>query len=204
MDREYSITCYCERELTVAVPETIDLATSPEKMEEIIQGDFLKTECPNCGKELKPEFEVRFRFGDSSAPLLFLPEIDREGFYSGKKEVPVDWELVIGYPELREHMLLKKENLERFPLEAIKLHLLQKVPSDRGVSIYFEKLENEKLFFELIGLRENEVGIVQVPFKTYRQLESDRERLVQEEPYSAMLLPPYISVKLVSFEEAPE
>jgi hypothetical protein len=203
-DREYSITCYCEKEIKLLVPETVDLEENREKIEEILQGDFLKTKCPDCGKELKPEFEIQFQSGKSSAPLLFLPEIDRESFYNGKKDVPVDWELVIGYPELREHLLMIQYSLKRFPLEAIKLHLLQKVPADRGVSIYFEKLENEKLFFEVIGLREDEVGIVQVPLKTYRRLETDAEQLMQEEPYTAMLRLPYISVKLVSFEETSE
>ena len=203
-NREYSITCYCEQEISVSVPGTINLETNPDTSDEIIQGDFLKTICPACGKELKPEFEVRFTWGESSLPLLFLPEIQRESFYKGEKTIPEESDLVIGYPELREYMLMKKYKLKRFPVEAIKLHLLQKAPSGTNVSIYFEKVEEEKLHFEVIGLRDDEVGIVQVPSAAYKQLDNDQEKLRLEEPYNAMLRIPYISVKLVSFEEGSE
>lgn len=201
---EHSITCYCEQDIKVSVPETINLETSPEITDEIIQGEFLKIICPNCGKELKPEFEIVFHVGDTEASLLFLPEIKRESFYKKEKVVPMDYDLVIGYPELREYMLMKRSSLERFPVEVIKLHLMQKAPPESGISIYFEKLENEKLVFEVIGLRKDEVGIVQVPFKTYQKLARDKEQLMQDEPYNAMFRVPYISVKLVSFEEASE
>ncbi|WP_319561513.1 CpXC domain-containing protein [Marispirochaeta sp.] len=199
---EHNITCYCEQEVKVTVPEIINLENSPEKADEIIQGEFLKLICPNCGKELKPEFEIVFHFAGSGPSLLFLPEIKREAFYKGQKEVPRDHNLVIGYPELREFLLMNRSSLDRFSIEAIKLHLLQKAPSESGIVIYFEKIENEKLIFEVIGLRKDEVGIVQVPLKTYHKLVQDKDQLVQEEPYNAMFRSPYISVKLVSFEEA--
>ncbi len=198
---EHEITCYCEAKIKISLPEVIDLKDKPDTVGEINSGDFLKTVCPNCGTTLKPEFDLSFKLNGSEGTLRFLPEMDRETFYKGSIDCSGCSDLVIGYPELREYFLLKEYSLSRFPVESIKLHLLQKVPQGKEVEIYFEKLDNQSLIFHVLGLKEDQVGLVTVPVTTYTSLEQESSILKAQEPYSAMNRNPYLSVKLVSFVE---
>ena len=197
---EHEINCYCEAKIPVIVPEIYDLDADPGVIDKIKAGDFLKTTCPNCGKELKPELDLRF-FSDKTI-LHFLPEIERESFYKGETDCSDCTDLVIGFAELREYFIGKTFNLQRFPLEAIKLHLLQKAPSNLKVEIYFEDFNKGNLTFNILGLKDDQVGVVTVPLTTYQTIEKDQSGLKDQEPYSAMMRGPYLSVKLVSFEEA--
>jgi CpXC protein len=196
-----SITCYCENIITIEVPDSVDLDQNPETADEIIEGDYLKTSCDRCGKELKPEFELRFVSSSEGIDLLFLPELLRESFYKGEADTKEAAELVIGYRELREYFLARRLGLMRFPLEAVKLHLLKRAPAGRNIEIYLAAADQTELSFHILGLKEDEVGLVKVPRTSYEGFERDAARFVLEEPYSALVRGPYLSVNMVSFEE---
>ncbi len=197
---EHEITCYCEAKIKIKLPEFFDLESQPETIREICSGDFLKTTCPECGTELKPEFDLIFRYSNGDL-IRFLPEIQREAFYKGNYDCSQFQDLLIGYPELREYFLIRNSSLSRFPVEAIKLHLLQKAPAGKSVEIYFEQSDQQLLTFHIFGLKADQVGLVTVPLSTYNSIKNQSSTFQEEEPYSAMLRGPYTSVKLVSFEE---
>lgn len=196
-----SVTCYCENIITLEVSDPVDLDQNPKTVDEIIEGDYLTTSCDRCGKELKPEFELRFVSASEGTDLLFLPELLRESFYKGEAETKEAAELVIGYRELREYFLARRLGLKRFPLEAVKLHLLKRAPAGRSIEIYLAAADQAELSFHILGLKEDEVGLVKVPRSSYDGFERDASQLLSEEPYSALVRGPYLSVNMVSFEE---
>ena len=201
---QQSITCYCENIITIEIPDPVDLDQNPETADEIIEGDYLKTSCDRCGKELKPEFELRFVSAEEGIDLLFLPELLRESFYKGEADTKNAAELVIGYSELREYFLARSLGLKRFGLEAVKLHLLKRAPAEKAIEIYLAGADQTELSFHILGLKENEVGLVKVPRSSYEGFQRDASRLLSEEPYSALERGPYLSVNMVSFEEDEE
>ena len=115
---EHEIICYCEAKIPVIVPEIYDLDADPGVIEKIKAGEFLKTNCPNCGKELKPELDLRF--SSDKTILRFLPEIERESFYKGETDCTDCTDLVIGFAELREYFIGKSCNLQRFSSRSYK------------------------------------------------------------------------------------
>lgn len=202
--REELITCYCDNTIPLTVENEIDLDAQPGIRDQIIEGDFLKVVCDRCGKELKPEFKLRLSSAAQAVDLLFLPELMREQFYKGEIDSEGAADLVIGYSELREFFLMRSFGLDRFPLEAVKLNLLQRAPSSETVEIVLAGREDDKLLFHILGLREEEVGLVRIPMKVYKGFREQEEKLRGEEEYAALIRGPYLSVNLVSFEEESE
>lgn len=197
---KHTIHCYCDNQIEVEVPAVIDLDRHPEVADQIIAGEYLTTVCDRCGKTIKPEFELNFSAGDTLR-MRFLPELQRETFYKGEIDLGAERELVIGFKELIDYFLARKNGLDRFALEALKLHILQKAPKSEGVEIYLSEVDDKEISFTIFGLREDEVGIFKVPRSSYLALEEQRDALISEEPYSALFKGPYLSLNAVSFEE---
>lgn len=201
---KHTINCYCENQIELEVPAVIDLDRQPEIADQVIEGEYLATVCKRCGKEIKPEFELRFASAGENLKMRFLPELQREAFYKGEIESGDEFELTIGYKELVDYFLARKHGLDRFALEALKLRILQRAPKNEGVEIYLAACEEDEILFNIFGLREDEVGQIKVPISSYSALEERRDELKTEEPYSALFKGPYLSVNAVSFVEEAE
>ena len=194
------IVCFCEHAFDADVPDSIDLGTQPEVEQAIIDGEFLSIRCPNCGKVLKPEFPVLIEDPQAENSIFFVPELDRSAYFRDSLSYSLReaTRVAIGYEELVEKFLLKRYNLDDRVVEIAKYYLLSKImenePGDKEVRILFSKREQDIIFFNVLGLKKDEVGILKVPMATVEKIGSRLAEKKQQEPFSEILKAPYISI----------
>ncbi|UCF96225.1 MAG: CpXC domain-containing protein [Spirochaetaceae bacterium] len=194
------IVCFCEHSFTTDVPDSVDLGKEPEVEQAIISGEFLNIRCPNCGKVLKPEFPVLIEDPQAENSIFFIPELDRGQYFRGTLAYSLREanRVAIGYEELVEKFLLKRSNLDDRVMEIVKYYLLSRImeedSGDKEVRILFSKAEGESAWFNVLGLKENEVGILKVPMETVHKVESQLEEKKHQEPFSDILKTPYVSI----------
>ena len=204
--KKRKISCFCENELEVEVPEAVDLAASPEKEQEILEGTFLAFRCDKCGKLLKPEFPIHVLNEAKHLELFMLPELDRGAFARGKAKFTLsdkkNGRVVIGYPELVEKIKINRDGLDDRVIEIIKFYLLEKVGANDSVRAYYFAKNDETIELHIYGLREEEVGVSKIPLRLYDQIASELAAKAAEEPFDAILEPPYVSIQKTYREEA--
>ena len=200
------IVCFCEHSFDADVPESVDLAAEPQTEQAIVSGEFLNIRCPNCGKVLKPEFPVYLEDPQAENTIFFVPELDRAAYFRGSLAYSLREanRVAIGYEELVEKFLLKRYNLDDRVVEIVKYYLLSKIMSESAheseIRILFAKVEEDTVFFNLLGLKENEVGILKVPVQTLNKVSSQLEEKKQQEPFSEILKAPYVSINKLFVE----
>jgi hypothetical protein len=205
MKRE--IICFCEHRFDADIPDSVDLGREPEVEQAILSGEFLNLRCPNCGKVLKPEFPVLIEDPEAENSVFFVPELDRGVYFRGALPYSLREanRVAIGYEELVEKFLLKQYDLDDRAVEIVKYYLLSKIMEDYSgeteLRILFSKQEGETLLFNLIGLKENEVGVLKVPMQTLRKAESQLDEKRQQEPFSEILKGPYVSINKLYYDE---
>lgn len=201
------ISCYCDNELEVEVPSTVDLAIAPEKEQEILDGTFLTFRCDRCGKLLKPEFPIRVVDERRGLELFMVPELDRGAFARGKVEYTLHdktrGRVVIGYPELVEKIKITRDGLDDRVIEIIKFYILEKAQAGDSARAYYYANDSDSLELHIYGLREQEVGVSKVPFRIYKQIASELETKATEDPFDSVLEPPYVSIQK-TYREAAE
>jgi hypothetical protein len=194
------IICFCEHAFDAEVPDSIDLGKQPEVEQAIIDGEFLSIRCPNCGKVLKPEFPVLIEDPQAENSIFFVPELDRSAFFRGSLSYSLREanRVAIGYEELVEKFLLKRYNLDDRVVEIVKYYLLSKImedeSEDKDVRILFSKQESDTVFFNVLGFKKDEVGILKVPVATVEKISSQLAEKKQQEPFSEILKAPYVSI----------
>jgi hypothetical protein len=203
------LVCLCEYEFEDEIPESVDLGKEPHLEQAILSGEFLTSRCPNCGKLLKPEFPVLIRDPAMESTLYFVPELDRGPFYRGALSYPIGevTRVAIGYDELVEKFLIKKAGLDDRVVEVLKYYLLQKAldsaAEEREVRILFFALEGDTLVFHAHGLKDGEVGVLNVSRQMADKVASQLEEKRRQDPFNQILAGPYVSVnKLMT--ETPE
>ena len=204
---ERTITCFCEHVMEAPVPETIDLTTQPEVLDQIIEGEFLSFTCEKCGKKMKPEFQVALYDTGKNIDILLIPELERATFLTGKNSYNAN-RVVIGYTELSEKAIILKHNLDDRVVEIIKYLLLEKSNNPDKTSITFAGMEHgteqpdkqKKLLFHVHGLHENEVGVTRIPMDLYDKIEKDLPKRMEEEPFKEITTPPYVSINNITME----
>lgn len=205
--KKRKIPCFCDNEIEVEIPETVDLEKNPEKEGEILEGTFMSFRCNNCGKILKPELPVRIINGAKGIEIFLIPELERGAFARGKAEYritdPLNGRVVIGYPELVEKMKLVRDGLDDRVVEVLKFYLLEKMEAADSVRAYYHAKGTDSIEFHIYGVREDEVGISKVPVRIYEKVEAEIDRKASEDPFSSILEPPYVSVQK-TFREASE
>lgn len=196
---ERIIECSCENEITTNFPEVYNLDENPEIEAAILDGSFLNVTCDDCNRTLKLELPVHI-IGDSKNINIYLAEEKyRNTFLLGKYDFPSCSRIVFGYQELYEKFLLAKNNLEDGFVEIIKYRLIEKHGSNESMEIYFHALEEGAIVFHVYGLRENEVGVVKIPFSAYEKIAESRDEYAED--FEILLTPPYVSVKKIRSEE---
>jgi hypothetical protein len=200
------IVCFCEHSFDADISITVDLGREPEVEQEIISGEFLSIRCPKCGKVLKPEFPVLIEDPEAENSIFFVPELDRGAFYRGTLTYSLREanRVAIGYEELVEKFLLKRYNLDDRVVEIVKYYLLSKIMEDYSgeteLRILFSKQEGQTVFFNALGLKKDEVGVLKVPAETLRKVEAQLEEKKQREPFSEILKAPYVSVNKLYYD----
>ncbi len=195
------IICNCEKSFEAEVPDVIDLAHDPGVIEEILTGTFLIFTCPHCGNAIKPEFPLNIVDSTTGVDIFLIPEIDRNRFLLGLYGNDDHDRVVVGFAELVEKLQITKASLDDKAVELLKYYLLVKAGSGANPRIFFAKIENENLVFDIFGLKTDEIGIARIPRALYESACQDLASKVNEEPYKMILEPPYVSVTKIEITE---
>lgn len=192
--KKHTIVCFCENSVEITVPEKINLEEDPDVEVHIIEGTFLTYTCSFCGKELKPELPVHLVDYSRNIDLYFIPEHERAAYLSGKKQFPPHKRVVIGYPELVEKIKLYRWDLDDRIIEIIKFYLLEKAGGSPEIKVYLDTFEDELLVFHLHGVKQDEIGIVNIPLSFYEKTEKQFDEIGSDNQFRELLHPPYISI----------
>ena len=199
-----TITCICENQFEVEVPDKIDLTKDSNMVETIQSGHFLEYACPKCGKVLKPEFPLQVIDEKNGIDIFFIPELDRGNYFRKKLEYDIGKpkRIVIGYPELLEKLLLQNEGIDDKAIELLKYYIIRKALSEGVKSvpkIYVVAVENSKLKFQIEGIKKDSVGITWIELSTYKKALKDMKKRL-DSTLKSVLEPPYVSVRKLEWE----
>ena len=201
-----TITCRCERTFEANLPDEVDLDRDPEVIGAILDGEFLVTTCPHCGERLKPDIPVVLTSGRRGLTLRVLPEGERHTWMSELKSLPHGIEILVGYAELYERIVILKDGLDPRALEILKYYILAKAlesspeTSETPRVFYRGKDENGRLSFGIEGLRAGEIALLALTFDRYEKALGDMPGLAAKEPFSLFLSGPYVSIRALEGE----
>ena len=198
-----SLTCMCETVFEANLPEEIDLDENPETLSEILSGDFLSVNCPNCGARLKPELRIRLISRKTGIDIVALPESERATLYRGTVDLPKGAQVVVGFPELFERARILVDSLDPEAIEILKYLLYQKAVEKSSVpeiSVAYAGKKGDRLIFHLSGLKEDQVAVVTIDPSTYAKTVSDKSRSLQEPPFDSIVKSPYRSFRILEAE----
>jgi hypothetical protein len=199
MKRE--LTCHCGETVEADFPEEVDISSMPETIEEILNGSFLSVTCGSCGELLKPEFSTHIYDSGGRLNLYYLPELERTRYLAGKVETDAD-RVAIGFPELREKILMFSRGLDDRAVEILKFMLLEKIEDPDQADITLVELsERDELVFHIEGIKEDEVGVSKVPMDLYNKIWNSLDERLQEEPFSSIAEGQYVSIHKISIED---
>ncbi|MDR0473111.1 MAG: CpXC domain-containing protein [Treponema sp.] len=201
--KEHKIPCFCDNSFTVEVPEFIDLDASPQYLEEIINGTFLKFICPKCGKKHKPEFALSILWPKNKVRFEVHCELDRRKFYLEKKgknskKEDITTETIIGYPELSDRLLVYRDKLEPAVVEAVKYFLYLKAEEnypEKEINIWYNGLSGDNLEFHIHGIKDGEAAVLTVPSSLYDKTLKDYKKNPKGELFASLRVKTYLSVK---------
>jgi len=194
------IPCYCGHKFDYEYADEVEI--TPDVFSDITNGDFMTVVCEKCGKDIKPEYPVMFTYPSSEKhiKIFFVPELQRDSFLMGKSQYihkSTD-RFVIGYMELVEKIKILAANLDDINIECVKYYILSKIENENNIEneilIYFGELEDNKITFHIHGLREGEVGLLDIEMNFYEMISEKLKDLINDEPFKNFLTPPYISV----------
>jgi hypothetical protein len=196
------IPCICENSFTVEINDEIDLDRDGEYLEQIQNGTFYNFTCPSCGKNNKPEFPISLTWPSKGMKFEVIPELDRGEFYQRKK-TPTEKnqvlpETIIGYPEMAERLAVISDGYDPVPVEAIKYNLQLKAEEqypDNEMEVRYYRSADASLEFHILGIKENEVAVMKVPFSTYERTLNDYKSNPKAEIFKALRFRTYLSYK---------
>lgn len=193
---EKEIKCYCDNTIKLEIEKEYDISSNKSTMESIMNGSFQTATCPQCGKVLKPEFEFKLTGGKKD--LYFFPELELGAYMRGEHKVPGKAQVAVGYPELMEKLTINDKGLDEKAIEYLKFQLLQKADTEKDVRIYYTETKDNKVIFNIHGLRPDEIGVVGVPFDVYEEAVNEVKKNPPSE-IKEMFTPPYVSVRKLMF-----
>lgn len=200
------IVCSCERSFESEMPDEADLDAEEGLEDRILRGDFLSASCPACATVLKPEFPCRVRCASRGIDIFLVPELDRTAYLRGRFPMPKDppTRVAVGFAELAEKLRILREGLDDRVVEAMKYHLLPRLPAApegaEDPEILFHGVEEGRVVFYIRGLKEGEVGVSRAGLDAYRKLADRMAGTVPDPPYDSFCTPPYVSVKRIQRE----
>jgi hypothetical protein len=198
-----TVTCRCETVFEADLPEEVDLDSRPQTLDEILKGDFLAVDCPNCGARLKPELTVRLVSKKAGLDLVVLPELDRMSLYRGAVELPKGSQALVGYPELFERARILSDGLDPETVEILKYYLAQKAAEqapEAEIAVAYAGKKGEKLEFHLNGLKEGQVAVLPIDAAIYAKTQGDKARSLREAPFDRIFKGQYRSIRMLEAE----
>lgn len=201
-----SLTCHCGELIEPDFPDVIDLDRGAESRARILDGSFLSLVCPKCGTELKPEIPIRVLENSHQLDIFLVPDLDRINFHRNDLpySIPAESRIVIGYAELVEKIQVLQHGLDERVVEILKSTLLSRIMGETertDFHIYFKDLQESQLEFYIDGLKDDEIGISRIPRTAYDKAEENLTKSLKKDPFSRILMPPYISINRLFFEE---
>lgn len=191
-----TITCYCENTFKVDIPDIIDLNKEPDVVDKILDGSFLSITCPRCETVLKPEFTIRFIDSQRNLDLLYISEIERDSYLSGRTSYTAE-RIVIGFAELQEKFRILREELDDKAVEMIKAYLISRAEDGPTLKIYFAGIEESKLVFHIDGLEDDKTAVTHISLGLYKKLKNAIAENTIDPALTDVLSPPYISVNKI-------
>ncbi len=200
------ITCYCEKTFEKDIDDSFDLDKQPEIYEEILNGNFMSVQCPECKTTLKPEFPFKIIQDSRNIEIFFIPELDRNKYLMKKTDfiIPDSNRIVIGYKELVEKLTIINSDLNDQIIELLKYQILIKFldseDDNTDIQINFKNLKQDLLYFHIESLKPDEIGIYKLPMQIYNKI--DLQNKLDKQPYSDFLTPPYVSINKIYQENS--
>jgi len=191
-----TITCYCENTFEADIPDTIDLNKEPGIVDKILDGTFLSYTCPKCETVLKPEFTIRIKDSSKDLDLLYISEIERDSYLSGRTSYSAE-RIVIGFAELQEKFRILKCKLDDRAVEMIKAYLISRADEYSNIRIFFVGKEENKLVFHIEGLEDNKTAVTHISLELYEKLKKNIDDNKVDPALKEVLSPPYISVNKI-------
>ena len=188
------LNCYCGKSFEIEINKTIELDKDSIITDQILNNKFMEYHCPSCNKILRPEFRINFI--GNGIDLTMIPEIERDSYLAGTNKQKAK-QIVIGFQELREKIIIHNLNFNERTIELIKLYLLKKTNSKPDIKIFFENLKNDYLIFYIYGLKENETGISKLPKHIYTTIDENLEERLKDREIKELLDLPYISINKI-------
>ena len=196
---KHSLLCTCDKSFDVTVPDTIRLTA--EVMNSIVDNSFMNYTCPFCAHVTATDFFCTLK-NDSGEQLYFIPEPERFSFFNGTLNIPDNQPVVIGFPELKERILLLQHNLDYVAIESLKILICQKAAASMDCNrfdVMFHHIDGDILIFHIQGIKQDEVAVIKLPIAMYEDI---KETLIKERhnpPYSLLFTKGYCSVKNIDF-----
>jgi hypothetical protein len=191
------LNCYCGVSFEVETHDNINLDENPEIISKILNNHYMEYVCPSCEKILKPEYRIRVY--DKNMDLAMFPEIERDSLLTGKIKI-TSKQIVIGYNELREKILIRELDYDDRVIELIKLYLLNKIVAKREIKIFLMEENKDNIVFHIHGIKKNETGISKIPKHIYNNISNNIEERMKEPAIKELLSFPYRSINTIRTE----
>jgi hypothetical protein len=200
------IACFCETTFDADMPSSADMTGDPEIEQLILDGSFMSVTCPGCGRRLTPEYPFRLSGVRGFGDLFLVPETDR-GAYERKRleyDAGSPGRITVGFPELREKVLIAGLGLDDRVVEIMKYYLLTGSAStgegeqEKEVGIVYRGKESDRHVFNIMGMKEGEIGVARLAEELYGRIASDVETRVKEDPFLDFCVPPWVSLRKIT------
>ena len=200
------IACFCETTFDADLPTSADMAADPEIEQLILDGSFMSVACPGCGRTLTPEYPFHLTGVSGLRDLFLVPEADRGAYERGTLdyETGSPGRICVGFPELQEKVLAASLRLDDRVIEIMKYYLLTgSAPAAEGgpekdVGILYRGMESGRHVFNIVGIKEGEVGIARLANKLYEKIIADVETRVTEDPFVDFCALPWVSLRRIT------
>ena len=200
------IACFCETTFDTDLPTAADMAADPEIEQLILDGSFMAVSCPGCGRKLTPEYPFRLTGMRALGDVFLVPETDRGAYERGTLdyETGAPGRIVVGFPELQEKVLIDGLHRDDRVIEIMKYYLLTgSTPAaeggqERDVAIVYRGMEAGRHVFNIIGMRDGEVGVARLADELYGKIASDVETRVTDDPFRDFCAVPWVSLRRIT------
>ena len=200
------IACFCETTFDADLPTSADMTADPEIEQLILDGSFMSVTCPGCGRKLTPEYPFRLTGVRGLGELFLVPEADRRAYERGTLDYDTGApsRIVVGFPELQEKVLIASRGLDDRVIEIMKYYLLTgsaraaEGEAEKEIGIVYRGGESGRHVFNIIGMKESEIGIARLAGELYTKIAADVETRVKEEPFQDFCAVPWVSLRRIT------
>jgi len=192
-----NITCFCRTNFQFEYNDEINIDENQDVLNQILEGTFMSTNCPSCGKKFKPELKIRIIWKSKNLLMDVIPELERGEFYRNKKDKS-NAQIIIGFPEMADRLSVIKDDLEPVVIETIKSFLLAKAAEnfpENDVNAWYHCSAPSGIEFHLDGIRKGEMAVMRIPRETYDRTLDDYKNHPKKSIYSSLQVKSYLSVQ---------